>query len=50
MDKLLIKYMENPSAENRKKLLAHADKHSMPLCFLTPSQAVIFNQIKREAA
>jgi hypothetical protein len=48
MEKLLNKYMANPSAENRAKLLAYDVKHAFAACFLTARQCTILNQIKAE--
>ena len=50
MEKLLDKYMQNPSNENRAKLLAHNERHAMASCLLPMNKQVILNQIIRENA
>lgn len=47
MEKLLNKAMQNPTAGNKSKVIAYANKHMMAECGLTPVQMAILNQYRR---
>ena len=49
MEKLLVTTMQNPTAENKKRLIAYDRKHPFAAIFLSAVQATILEQYKKEA-
>ena len=45
MNKLITAYQANPNSKNIAKLIAYIANHPMALCFATPEQQAVVNQV-----
>lgn len=45
MNKLITAYQANPNSKTIAKLLAYLSSHPMAMCFATPEQQSVVNQI-----
>ena len=45
MNKVITDYQNNPNSKNIARVLAYIAKHPMSMCFATPEQQAVVNQI-----